>query len=117
MESMRSDLENDIGKWLEALKLYTPDLVKAHMVLIEILAAHYLKLLNAEGDTFYLLIEHAYQNRENFMQFVESITAAENEVDRQVIEMLGGLEKVKEKISAEQQQLARRRQKIADDIF
>ena len=117
MDSRDSDLENDIEKWLGDLKLYTPDLVQAHLVLIEILAAHYLKLLKAEGDTFDLLIERAYQDRENFIQFVESVTAAENEVDRQVIELLGGVEKIKEKISAEQQQLAKRRQKIADDIF
>lgn len=116
-ESAASDLEDNIRIWLESLKLYTPDLVKAHVELIEILAAHYLKLLNAEGDTIYLLIEHAYQNSDNFRQFIETITPAENEVDRQVIEQLGGNEKVKEKILAEQQQIAKRRQKILAKVF
>jgi bacterioferritin (cytochrome b1) len=116
-ESMRSHLEDNTRIWLESLKLYSPDLVKAHVVLIEILAAHYLKLLNAEGDTFNLLIEHAYQNSDNFKQFIKTITAAENEVDRQVIEQLGGDEKVKEKILAEQQQIAKRRHKILDEVF
>ncbi len=116
-ESISSDLEDNIRIWLESLKLYSPDLVKAHVELIEMLAAHYLKLLNSDGDTFNLLIEHAYQNRDNFKQFIETITSAENEVDRQVIEQLGGQEKVKEKILAEQQQIAKRRRKILEEVF
>ena len=116
-ESISSDLEDHIRVWLESLKLYSPDLVKAHVGLIEILAAHYLKLLKAKGDTFYLLLEHAYQHRDNFKQFIETITSAESEVDRQVIEQLGGQEKVKEKIFAEQQQIAKRRRKILEEVF
>ena len=115
--SLRSDLEDHTRIRLESLKLFSPDLVKAHAVLIEILAAHYLKLLNAEGDTFNLLIEHAYQHRDNFEQFMETITSAENEVDRQVIEQLGGEEKIKEKILTEQQQIAKRRRKILEEVF
>ncbi len=97
--------------------MYSPDLVKAHVDLIGILAAHYLKLLNADGDTMYLLIDSAYRDAENFKQFIETITPAEKEVDRQVIEQLGGNEKVSEKILAEQQQIAKRRQKLLDEVF
>ena len=64
-----------------------------------------------------ILIEHAYQNAQNYRRFVEVVTSAENEVDRQVIEQLGGNEKVKEKILAEQQQIAKRRQKILEAVF
>jgi hypothetical protein len=73
--------------------------------------------LNAEGDGFYLLLENAYQNREKFQQFIELITPVENEVDRQVINQLGGNERVQDKILAEQQQIAKRRQKIMEEVF
>jgi hypothetical protein len=116
-ESTNPDLADNVRIWLESLNLYSPDLVKAHVDLIGILAVHYLKLLNADGDTMYLLIENAYQYTENFKQFIETITPAENEVDRQVIEQLGGNEEVKEKIMAEQQQIAKRRQKILEEVF
>ena len=116
-EPISSDLENPIRIRLESLKLYSLDLVRAHVELIERLKGHYLKLLNADGDTFYLLIEHAYQHRDNFKQYIETITSAENEVDRQVIEQLGGQETIKEKILAEQQQIAKRRRKILEDVF
>lgn len=116
-ESVSSDIEDNVRIWLESLKLFSTDLAQAHVILIEMLAAHYLKLLNAEGDTFYLLLENAYQHRDNFNQFIETITSAENEVDRQVIGQLGGEEKVKGKILAEQQQIAKRRRKILEEVF
>ena len=116
-ESIGSELEDNIRIWLESLKLFSPDLVKAHVVLIEMLAAHYLELFNAEGDTFNKLLEQAYPHRDDFIQFIETIASAENEVDRQVIEQLGGEEKVKQKIFAEQQQIAKRRQKILEEVF
>jgi hypothetical protein len=116
-EPIRSDFEAQTSAWLKSLKLYSPDLVKAHLKLIEILAEHYRSLLNAEGDSFNLLIEHAYQNSDNFKQFIMTITAVENEVDRQVIDQLGGDENVKQKIFAEQQQIAKRRRKILEQVF
>jgi hypothetical protein len=116
-ETSGPDPADNVRIWLESLNLYSPDLVKAHVELIGILAAHYLKLLNADGDTMYLLIENAYQKTENFQQFIETITPAENKVDRQVIQQLGGNEKVEEKILAEQQQIAKRRQKILEEVF
>jgi hypothetical protein len=116
-ESTGRDLKDDVRIWLESLNLYSHDLVKAHIELIGILETHYLKLLNADGDTMTLLIENAYQTTENYQKFVETITVAENEVDRLVIEQLGGNEKVQEKILAEQQQIAKRRQKILAEVF
>ena len=116
-ESTIQNLADNVRIWLESLNLYSPDLVKAHVDLIGILADHYLKLLNADGDTMHLLIENAYRNIDNFKQFINTITPAENEVDRQVIELLGGNEKVREKILAEQQQIAKRRHKILEKVF
>ena len=85
--------------------------------MIEILTAHYLKLLEADGDTFNFLIEQAYQNSDNFEQFITTVTSAENDVDRQVIVQLGGNERVNVKIEAEQQQIAKRRNKILEEVF
>ena len=91
-------MREDIRVWLESLNLYSSDLFQAHVTLVELLAEHYLKLLKAKGDTFNLLIENAYQDRDRFTQFIETITAAENEVDRQVIKKLAGNQKVQEKM-------------------
>jgi hypothetical protein len=115
--SLNSNLEKDTSTWLNSLNLFSPELVQTHLELIDVLTEHYTKLLKADGDTFYLLIKNAYKNRDNFKVFIDQITAAEKAVDEKVIEKLGGNEKVKEKISAEQQQIDNRRQKILDDTF
>ena len=116
-ETLNFRIREDISRWLESLNLYSSDLVQAHVELIDQLEAHYLKLLDSDGNTINLLIEHAYQHRDKFKKFITTITSAENEVDRQVIEQLGDKENVKEKILAEQQQIAKRRQKILDEVF
>jgi len=92
-------------------------LLESHMVFMEVLIEHYSALLKAEGDSYYLLIGAAYQTRENFQSFLEKITAAENEVDQQVIEQQGGNERIKDKILIEQQQIAKRRNKILEEVF
>jgi hypothetical protein len=115
--TIRSDLEDNIRAWLESLNLYTPELVQAHVALIDLLATHYLKLLNADGGTFHHMIEQAYQTGDTFKRFIETITIAENNVDQQVIDLLAGNEKVKEKILAEQEQIAKRRRKIMEEVF
>jgi hypothetical protein len=116
-ETSNSRIREDISRWLESQDLYSLNLVQAHVELIGKLEAHYLKLLDSDGNTVNYLIENAYQHRDNFRQFIETITSAENEVDRLVIEQLGDKEKIKEKILAEQQQIAKRRQKILDEVF
>jgi hypothetical protein len=45
------------------------------------------------------------------------LTAAEAEVDRERIVRMGETQKLKEKISAEQQQLKERREKILQEVF
>jgi hypothetical protein len=117
LKTMEPQLEDNLRRWLESQRLYFPDLVQAYVVLVDVLKAHYLKLLEAEGDTFYLLIEHAYQHRHNFKDVVEAISTAESEVDRLVIKQLGADGNVKEKIIAEHQQIAKRRQKMLVDVF
>ena len=115
--SVRSHLEKDTGAWLSALNLYSEELLKAHLALLDVLNEHYAALLKAEGDSYYLLVGAAYRNSENLQSCLENITTAENEVDRQVIEQLGGNEKIKDKILIEQHQLAKRRDKLLDAVF
>ena len=110
-------IKENIGAWLNSLNLYSPDLVQAHTDLMDVLIDYYLKLLNTEGNSYYLLIKGAYRNRDHYKAFLKKITAAEQDVDRQLIEKTGRSVKVREKILAEQQQVEKRRNKIMDEIF
>jgi hypothetical protein len=110
-------IENETRSWLSSLDLHTPGLLDAQLAVIKLLVDHYARLLNADGVSVYALIKEAYENRENFQGHVDELTAAEAEVDRELIAKLGETEKLKEKISAEQKQLEERRQKILEEVF
>jgi len=112
-----SRIENETRAWLNSLELYTPGLLQAQLAEIEVLVDYYAKLLKEDGFSLYALIKKAYQSRENFQVFIDALTAAEAEVDRELIAKKGETEKLKAKISAEQEQLKERREKILEEVF
>ncbi len=112
-----SRIENETRSWLSGLDLNTPGLLQAQLKVIKLLIDHYAKLLKADGVSVYALIKKAYENRESFQRHVDELTAAEAEVDRELIAKLGETEKLKAKISAEQKQLEERREKIIQEAF
>ena len=68
-------------------------------------------------DGVYALIKAAYQSRDRFQKHIDALTAAEAEVDRELIVKLGESDKLKAKITAEQKQLEERRRKILEEVF
>ncbi len=110
-------IKDDISKGLHALDLYTLELHQAQAAVIDVLSGHYSKLLEAEGDTYLLLIKNAYQNREGFQTFLDQISAAEKKVEREIMNKFGENQKLEDKLLAEQNQVDMRRQKIMDDMF
>ena len=74
-------------------------------------------MLRTDGDTYLFLLKNAFRNREDFKALIDELTSAEEEVDGKIIEKLGKNKNLKEKLLAEQQQVAKRRQKIMDEIF
>ncbi len=109
--------ENETRAWLNSLDLYTPGLLQAQMGAIKLLVDHYGKLLKEEGYSVYALMKAAYQNRENLRDFFDELTAAEAEVDRELLAKTGESDKLKAKILAEQNQLEERRGKIIEEVF
>jgi hypothetical protein len=110
-------LESEIKNWLIEQRLDFPDLVLAWKETVELLMDHYSKLLQAEGKSYYDLIQHAYSSRENFEAHLQQITAAENKVDQAILAGIGDSPTVKEKLQLEAQQVQNRRQKVLEDIF
>ena len=112
-----SHIENDTTGWLNSLKLYTPGLLQAQLAVSRLLVDHYAKLLKEDGYSVYALIKKAYETRQYFQGFIDELTAAEAEVDRELIAKKGETEKLRAKISAEQEQLKERREKIIEEVF
>ena len=112
-----SHIESETRSWLNSFDLYTPGLLDAQLAVIKLLIEHYGRLLKADGVSVYALIKAAYESRESFQRHIDELTAAEAEVDRELIAKLGESEKLKAKISAEQKQLEERREKIIEEVF
>ena len=112
-----SHVANDTGTWLNSLDLNTPGLLQAQLTVIKLLVDHYARLLKEDGYSDYALIKKAYENRVSFQGFIDELTAAEAEVDRERIAKLGETEKLTAKILAEQAQLRERRAKIIEEVF
>ena len=110
-------IASEIENWLNALHLYSRELARAQKAAVDLLADYYTKLLNAEGTSYYELIENAYPHRAQFEAHLRALTAAEEDIDRAIIDNMGQNEKLKEKLLLEAQQVEKRRNKILEDIF
>lgn len=115
--SMAPSRETEIKNWLTALKLDSQDLVMAQKQTVDLLIDHYVKLLQAEGESYYDLIQNAYSSPKSFEFHLRQITTAENEVDRAILARIGDNQAVKEKLELEARQVENRRQKILEDVF
>jgi len=110
-------LEGKIKNWLIAHRLNSHDLELAQKETVDLLMDHYTKLLQAEGQGYYDLIQHAYSSRENFDAHLQQIAAAENKVDQAILAITGDDQAVKEKLQLEAREVLKRRQKILEDIY
>lgn len=106
-----------IKDWLNSLKLYSGDLHRSQIEVVELLIDHYCKLLRTEANSYYSLVKNAYSNRQNYEAYLSRLASAEAEVDRAIIEKLGETEVLREKLLAEQQQGEIMRKKNVDLIF
>ncbi|MBU4427232.1 MAG: NF038143 family protein [Desulfobacterales bacterium] len=111
------EAEQEIKTWLNALNLYSEGLLRIQMTTVDLLVDHYERLLKAEGESYYSLIENAYTNRVNYEAFLSRLTSAENEVDQAIIETLGETENLRVRLAAEKAQVEKQRKKHIDRAF
>ncbi len=115
--SVDARIERDIIDWLSTLHLVSEKRVAAQKVAIDILTAHYRRLLAADGDSADDMIRNAYPSRRHYEDHLRKLTDAEKDIDRALVENLGTGDVLVEKLQLEAQQVALRRQKIMDNIF
>jgi hypothetical protein len=111
------NLDGDIKQWLQSLNLYSTGLARSQRAAVDLLTDHYTRLFNAQGATYYELIENAYPAQAAFENHLAALTDAENEIDRVIIAQAGNNEKLKEKLDLEAQQVAKRRNRTVEDIY
>lgn len=106
-----------IRAWLDTHKLYSAEIKDRHMEQISILMEHYIKLLQAEGNEYNLLVKRTYGNKINYENFIEKLRAAENYVDLAIANYLGNTEEIRKRLEAEREQVAELRKREMQKIF
>ncbi len=107
----------EIKDWLASLNLYSGELHQNLMKVVDLLVDHYERLLGAEGDTYHELIRNSYENREEYTAYLSRLASAEREVDRTLLEKSTEDDKLGQRILAEQEEVASRREKSLNQIF
>jgi hypothetical protein len=112
-----SQIEEEMKQWLSFLNLYSERLHHKHMGEIDLLLDHYSKLLHAEGNSYRALVKNAYGTRAQYEAYLQLLSAAEQEVDRAIVEIRGETEEIWERLRAEQIQAMELRTKEVNQIF
>lgn len=116
-KSRLSRAEEEIGKWLGSLNLFSESLQRAHRGQVAILAEHYSRLLQGQGDSYPALLRSAYPTPQDYQTFLLRLEAAEQEVDRAVAEAQGHTPEIRARLRAEQAQVEDIRSKEIKKIF
>ncbi len=116
-EELMRQAEERIQEWLAGYRLNSAEIREGHLQLISLLLEHYLKLLKAEGDEYFLLLKNTYADKFNYQNFLEKITLAENEIDFAIARHLGNTEEIKKRLQAERDQVAELREKEIHQFF
>ena len=114
---IKAQIEPQVAQSLSDLGLYNDALIKRQTEAISCLIEHYLKLLRQEGETHEDLIRKAYPNAYQFKDFLETLTAFEDQVDQAILEARGASESLRRKLSEGKKQVAIQREKLMDKIY
>lgn len=106
-----------IREWLMAKRLDSDAVLERQMAVVGLLADHYSRILDADGQSHSDLVTDAYHNRESYDDYVRRLARLENEVDNAVIERLGHAEELRKDMLLRQEVKEELRAKDADTIF
>ena len=109
--------EEEIKAWLSSLNLYSDSLLESQMAVVGLLLDHYTALLHASGDSYYDLIENAYQTREKYETFLSRLEVLERGVDLILLEDQARDEKLRNRLEREEVQVRKQREKHTERIF
>lgn len=114
---IKEQTESQVAQWLSDLGLHGESLIEKQAEVVACLGDHYLNLLRQEGESHEDLIRKAYPRPYQFKQFLETLTALEDQVDQVILEARGAAESLRLKLTAEKTQVALQREKLMDQIY
>jgi hypothetical protein len=108
---------NHLRNWLSEQKLFSRPVYQKLMAEVDVLIDHYVKLLQAEGNSYEVLVRNAYQTREPYAALLQELSTLEKAIDEAVVQMAGGDEIMRKHLTAKQEILAESRARKLRSIF
>jgi len=97
--------------------IYSEQIRSRQISEINLLLDHYLKLLEAEGNSYQTLVKNAYQTRESYEAFLHQLIPVEKAVNEAAIQTVGETEDAYELISGMEEAAEGIRMEQAEKIF
>ena len=116
-ESVDHRIEQRIEAELHPLHLASPGLARAYHRVVDLLVEHYDRLVRAQGDSYDGLVRSAYPTPGEFNDHVNQLAAAEQEINRAIVEETEAGKSLGEDLKLEAEQVAACRRKTLERIF
>jgi hypothetical protein len=116
-ESVASRVQQRIEAELHPLHLASPDLARAYHQVVDRLAEHYDRLMRTQGDSYDELVRSAYPTPGEFDDHLRQLSAAEQEINRAIVEETEAGKSLGADLQLEAEQVAACRRKVLERVF
>ena len=116
-ESVDRRIRQRIEAELQPLQPPSPVLARAYHQVVDLLAGHYNRLMQAHGESYDERVRNAYPSAGQYESHLQQLGAAEKQIDKAVVEAFGPGKALGEELQLEANQVAARRRKVLERIF
>jgi len=111
------DTEEKIRVWLETQGLYDSNTNQSLIAVVHFLIEHYVKLIQANGESYNDLVKNAYNLQGNYEVYLDQLASLEKEFTLAVSKKLGDMNDIYNKLFTEQEEADNQRNREIEPIF
>lgn len=111
------DVEEKIRVWLETQGLYDSNTNRSLIAVVHCLVEHYIKLIQANGESYNDLVKNAYGLQGNYEIYLDQLASLEKEFSLAVSKKLGDMNDIYNKLITEHEEADNQRKREIEPIF
>jgi len=111
------DVEGKIRVWLETQGLYDNNTNQSLIAIVRFLIEHYVKLIQANGESYNDLVKNAYSLQGNYEIYLDQLASLEKEFTQAVSKKLGDMGDIRHKLITEHEEADNQRKREIEPIF
>lgn len=111
------DVEGKTRVWLETQGLYDSNTNQSLIAVVHFLIEHYVKLIQANGESYNDLVKNAYSLQGNYEVYLDQLASLEKEFTQAVSKKLGDMDDIRHKLFIEHEEADNQRKREIEPIF